>query len=88
MHWRRILFAVVGGVGFAVLPYFLGPIDRLEGLANALAAPGVVLANLILHESIHGTIWVVPLSIGLNTLIGGVALYILAWVAKFVRQRL
>jgi hypothetical protein len=79
--WHWIGYSLLVGSVWAAVPYFLGRISFLEAISYGMAYPGVVFADAIRGESIHGTIWEIPLAFVMNILIstmivlGGVCVF-------------
>jgi hypothetical protein len=77
--WRRIGLSLLVGIAWTAIPFLIGRISALEGLAYLMAWPGTVASDDLLGKSIHDTIWVIPVSIAANVLITGGVVYIIAW---------
>jgi hypothetical protein len=77
---KRIAFSLLSGTAWTVIPYLLGRTQALERISSGMAKPGVVVADSLLGESIHGNLWEIPLSFALNLLIASGVAYLSAYV--------
>jgi hypothetical protein len=79
---RWIGYSLLVGVAWAVVPYLIGRVSFLEDLAYRMEYPGVVLADNLLGESIHDTVWEIPLAFVMNILVAACVVFLFVWIAS------
>jgi polyferredoxin len=84
---RWIGYSLLAGLTWGAIPFLFGRISLLENVTFGMTYPGIVLADRILGESIHGTVWEIPLALLLNIIVAAFVVFVGLCVGASFRRK-